>query len=216
MRTSAPIRRLVFSISFFGADAMKPPHKFYDFDPTNLPADILQALGFLLACSAQTEYAVEMAMAAILGIEAHYSAAITAHMSAPLLDNSLRAVAQIRIDDLDALDRLDELLDAVNEALTKRNSYVHGNIGRERDTNQCFLIRIEARGQLEGDSTPISVNNIKSDAHFILDTGLDLIQFTTSLGFGLRFPASPPNRAHKSKAARKKRRKELLRAKTGK
>jgi hypothetical protein len=58
--------------------------KEYDFDPNNLPREILEAIGLVAACSAQTESVVEMGIGGCAGLEADYSVAITTHMNAPL------------------------------------------------------------------------------------------------------------------------------------
>jgi hypothetical protein len=162
--------------------------------------------------SSQTENIVQLAISACLGVEAHYSAAVTTHMTAPLRDHVLRSVAQIRIDNLDALDDLDNLLDNINSAFTKRNLYVHHALARDYDTNQCFIAKTESRGQLESELIPVTVDQIKADADIIREAGLNLMTFLQRNGLELRFPAQPVYRGHKTKAARKKRRKELLRS----
>jgi hypothetical protein len=190
--------------------AMESP-KQYDFDALNIPPHILQALGLVAASSAYAESIVEMAIGGCLGVEVHYGAAITTHMSHPLRDHALRSVAQIRIDDLDTLDKLDEILDNINAAFKKRNLYLHGLIGRDPETNECFIAKIESRGELSSELVPASVNQIKIDANVIRQAGLELVQFMNLIGLAPRFPERPVYRGHKTKAARKKRRKEGLR-----
>jgi hypothetical protein len=214
MRTRAPIRRFVSSSLdiFLGAIAMPAPSraKPFDFDPNKLPKDILESLGFLVAAAAQTENVLEMVLAAILKLEAPYSLAVTTHMNAPLLDHAIRSASQIRIDDLDVLDKIDDLLDAIGDAFAKRNDYVHGQIGSDPDTAKLVLTKIKARGQLEAESIPITSKQIRDDANLVLQSGLALLAFVANLGFLPLFPDQPIYRAHKTKAARKKRRKEIL------
>ncbi len=188
--------------------------KEYDFNPHNLPQDILQAIGLVTTCFAQTQYVVELGIGGCTGVEIEYSIAITTHMNAPLRDHVLRAVAQIRIDNLDDLDELDRLLDQIKIAGNKRNLYAHNKLGRDPDTGNFFAQIIEARGEVDGELVPISADKIKADALFIYQAGMDLMIF---LGGRNLLPTIPPSkrpRAHKSKAARKKRRKELLSAKS--
>ena len=127
------------------------PSIVYDYDPRNLPQDILAAIGLVTACSAQTENMVEMGIGGCLGIEVDYNVAVTTHMNAPLRDNVLRAAAEIRIDDLDALDELDHLLDEINKAFVKRNAYVHHQWCRHPETGEVFTTRIEARGSVDAE-----------------------------------------------------------------
>src|SRR5262245_25346937 len=104
---------------------MQNPMTVYDYDPRNLPPDILAAIGLVTAASAQTEAIVEMAIGGCLGISVEYNTAVTTHMNAPLRDNVLRAAAEIKIDNLDDLDTLDEILDQIKVAFQRRNDYVH-------------------------------------------------------------------------------------------
>lgn len=183
----------------------------FDFDPLKLTADILEALGLIVAASAQTESIIEMAICGCLKVSAMYGPPITAHMNGPLRDNVLRSVAQITIDNLDDLDELDQLLDNINTAIAKRNLYVHNSIGRDKATTDKFYIaKIESRGELDTAAIPVSAQQIKDDANAILQSGLRLMDFLMARDLLAKFPATIPEREHKSKAARKKRRKELL------
>lgn len=184
--------------------------KEYDFDPNNLPSDVLQAIGLVAACSAQTENIVQSGITGCIGVDFEFGAAITTHMAAPLRDHVLRAVAEIKIDDLDALDALDQLLDDVNEAFRRRNAYLHHTWCRDRDTNQVFTSKTQARGRVEMELLPMPIDQIKSDAAFIYTAGLRLYGFMGSLGLHPTIPASLSSRAHKSRAARKKRREARL------
>jgi hypothetical protein len=190
------------------------PYKEYDFDPRNLPQDVLAAIGLVTACSAQTEHVVEMGIGGCAELDVEYSAAITTHMNAPLRDHVLRAVAQIRIENIDDLDELDRLLDKVNVAFSKRNDYVHHSWCRDPDTGKIFTNITVARGEVDAELIPMSVNQIKADAVLIYQAGMDLMSFLIARGLLPPFPARKRPRAHKSKAARKKRR-EMLRKKGG-
>jgi hypothetical protein len=189
--------------------------KEYDFDPRNLPQDVLATIGLVTACSAQMEYAVEEGIGGCLGVDFEYSAAVTTHMAAPLRDHVLRSVAEIRIDNLNDLDELDRLLDQIKEAFVKRNTYVHHQWCRDPDTGDCFIAKTTARGRVEKDLLLMSIDQIKRDATFIYKAGINLYEFLGSRGLLPPFPTQPRPRGHKSKAARKKRREELLRRKGG-
>jgi hypothetical protein len=58
--------------------------KEFDFDPRNLPDDLLQAIGLTIACGAQTESVISTAIGGCLGLEVEYAAATTTHMTLPL------------------------------------------------------------------------------------------------------------------------------------
>ena len=154
-----------------------------------------------------------MAIGGCLGIDVEYNAAVTTHMSAPMRDNVLRAAAEIRIDNVDALDMLDKILDGVNDAFRRRNAYVHHSWCLDPETGQVFTVKQEARGSVDSELIPVTVNKIKEDAIFIYGAGMSLMRFITRHKLFPTFPAQLRPRGHKTKAARKKRRKNLLRGK---
>jgi hypothetical protein len=186
------------------------PSIIFDYDPRNLPQPILSAIGLVAAASAQTENIVEMGIGGCLGVESDYSMAVTTHMNAPLRDNVLRSAAEIKIDDVDDLDELDELLDAVNAAFTKRNMYVHNSWCQHPTNGTVYIQTTVARGSVDSELVPITTAKISADATEIYDAGINLLKFLNRLNLLPPLPAARRERAHKTKAARKKRRKALL------
>jgi hypothetical protein len=184
--------------------------KEYDFDPRNLPHDLLAAIGLMTTSAAQTEDCVESAIAGCLGVDFEYGKAVTTHMTAPLRDSVLRSVAELKIDDLDALDELDQLLDNVNDANTKRNAVVHHAWCRDPETGAVFTHRETSRTRFESDLLPMSVDQVKSDALFVYEAGMALYSFLMAHKLLPPFPPEDRFRGHKSKAARKKRREAML------
>jgi hypothetical protein len=186
------------------------PTKVYDYDPHSLPPDVLQAIGLIAACSAQNEYIIKQGIGGCLGVDIEYTDAVTTHMSSPHRDDVLRAVAEIKIDSLDDLDALDILLDTIKEGFTKRNGYIHHSWCRDPQTNKCFTAQITARGRVEVELVPVAVEEIIKDADFIYDAGMALYAFLAEHGLLPPIPPKARPRAHKSKAARKARRKKKL------
>ena len=184
-------------------------YKKYDFDPRTLPQDLLAAIGLMTASAAQTEGVVEWAIAGCLGLDIEYGMAVTTHMAMPLRFSALRSAAEIRIDDLDALDELDGLLDLLHEAFNKRNAIVHHTWCRHPPTGEVFTVKSTARISVQSDLLPMSVDRVKSDALFVYDAGIKLMSFLYRLNLA---PSPPPlrPRGHKSKAARAKRRNATL------
>jgi hypothetical protein len=186
------------------------PSKVYDFDPRNLPQDLLAAIGLMTASAAQTEICVQAGIAGCLGVDIEYGKAVTTHMAAPLRDSVLRAAAEIRINDLDALDELDQLLDAINDGYIKRNAIVHHSWCRDPDTGAVFTHKETSRARYESDLIPMSIDQVKSDALFVYSAGMSLYSFLMAHGLLPPFPPKDRFRGHKSKAARKKRREAKL------
>lgn len=182
-----------------------------DFSPWNLPTDILEAVGLIATCSAQTEHVVQNGIAGCLGVDVEYGMAITTHMTTPLRDHVLRAAAEIRIDSLDDLDELDELLDEIEEAFKVRNAYIHNSLAMDKATGEVFSVKATARGSVDVELLPVTVDKIKADATRIYVAGLALYQFLQSRDLLAVTPPARP-RGHKTSAARKKRRKALLKS----
>jgi hypothetical protein len=193
------------SLECFGISEPKE----YDFHPYNIPPEYLQTIGLAIACSAQTESIVEMAIAGCLGVDFEYGLATTMHMAMPLRFSVLKSVAEIRIDNLDDLDELDRLINAVEDAFDKRNALAHRQWGTDPETGEVFTIKQQARSRLEMDLLPMSIDQVKADALFIYMAGMKLTTFLSRRGLLPPFPPKPRPRHHKSKAARKKRRESL-------
>ena len=181
----------------------------FDFDPRNLPASYRKAIGLVAAASAQTESMVQYAICAFLQVDAEYGWAVTAHMNSQMRDQVLRATAEIRIDDLDALDALDDLMERIGAANGKRNGHVHAEWCRDPKTGLVYAASVKARGRVESTMVKVTVEDIKADADTIYKLGIELFNFVHAMG--LEAPIPPPSRprGHKSKAARKQRRKAM-------
>jgi hypothetical protein len=184
-------------------------HKEYDFDPQNLPQELLAAIGLMTTSAAQTEGILEWAIAGCLGLDVEYGMTVTTHMAMPLRFSALRSAAEIRIDDLGALDELDGLLERLEEAFNKRNAIGHHTWCRHPPTKEVFTIKNTARTSVQQDLIPMTIDHVKRDALFVYDAGMKLMSFLSRLNLA---PPPPPlrPRGHKSKAARKKRRNAQL------
>ena len=184
----------------------------YDYDPHNLPREILAAIGLVATCASQTEGIIEMAIGGCLGVTVEYAAAVTSHMNAPMRDQTLRAAAEIKLDDLDALDELDRIMDSVNASFARRNLYLHNMIGAD-PSGKIFATSITARGSVDVDIVPLTADSIRKDATAIYVAGMELMSFMRKHKILPKFPSAHRPRDHKTRAARKKRRKAMLEGK---
>ncbi len=194
---------------------MSAPVKQYDFDPRNLPHDLLGAIGLMTACAAQTESIVEMAIHGILGVDFEYGMAVTTHMAMPQRFSVLRASGEIRIDDLDSLDELDDIISELEKAFALRNAVVHHTWCIDPQTKEVFTIKDSARASVRKELIPMTVKNVKRDSLFVYGIGMRLMLFLTTHRLMPLLPDAVRPRDHKSASARKKRRENLLREKPG-
>ncbi len=180
--------------------------KIYEYDPRKLPPAYLKAIGAVTAAFAQTESLAQALLAGCLGLDAEYGMAVTTHMTAPLRDGVLRAVAEIRFEVAD-LDELDDILDRFQVAVDKRNAIAHRGWCQDESTGQVFTIKTSARGSVQTSLIEMSVDQVESDAALIYEVGMDFMRFMVLRDLYPRLPPPRP-RGHKSKAARKAARKK--------
>ncbi len=183
------------------------PEVIYDFDPRNLPPEMLRAIGLVAAASSQTEHVVQSLIGGLLGIDNIETLALTTHMAAPLKDHVVRALAELSAPSPAQLDQIDDLMDAVNDAFDKRNLIVHNAIARHPVTGECFSYRQKARGSLQLSLIPVTAEEFARDAALIYEAGMDLMRFMISRGIGPRERIRPIRAAlDRRKKAREKRR----------
>ena len=94
-----------------------------------------------------------------------------------------------------------------NNVLPKRNAIAHHAWCQEPDTGDIFTERRTARGSIESELIPMTIDKVKSDAALIYNAGMELITFLRKHDLLPAFPPLQRPRAHKTRAARKKRRK---------
>jgi hypothetical protein len=125
---------------------------------------------------------------------------VTTHMTMPLRFDVLRSAAELRIDDLDALNALGALLDRLKKAFDKRHA------GRDPETDNVVMVKEKARQRVEIEAVPMSADQVNSDALLIYSAGIELYEFLKAHRLLPPFPSAPRPRWHKSKEERKKRR----------
>lgn len=153
------------------------PEVIYDFDPRNLPPDLLRAIGLMAAASAHTESVLQHFIGGLLGIDALEALALTTHMSAPLKDSVARALIELNGISAETIDQVDDLLDAIKDATAARNVVVHNSFARHPETGEVFSYRESARGSLQISLQPVRVEQIEKDAALIYEAGMDLMRF---------------------------------------
>lgn len=146
-----------------------------EFDPFNLPYDLLAAIGLITACAAQTENIIEMAIGGIAGVDALTGWAITCHMPMPLRLSALRSLASIRLRDVALVQSLEDLISTIERAQGPRNRYVHGKFGMLN--GQIVLTNVQARTHLQSESTLMTVDQIKREAITLQMAGMELMRF---------------------------------------
>ncbi len=179
----------------------------YDSDPRNLPPEYLQAIGLVVAASAQTESIMQTFIGALLGIDNINTIALTAHMVAPLKDHIARTLIELNTRYTELVDRVDDLLDSVNDALAKRNTIVHNAFSIHPATKEILSRRLKARGSLQLELRPVSVEELMQDALLIYEVGMEVMRLMLELDIVPSRRSVPLNEPlNRSKKARDSRR----------
>ena len=179
----------------------------YDFDPRNLSPEYLQAIGLVVAASAQTESVMQNFIGVLLGIDDMDTLAVTTYMGAPLKDQVARTLTELKAPHVEAVDEIDDLLDAIKDAWEKRNVIVHNALVIHPETREILSHRLKARGSLQLELKPIAVEEIQAAATQIYEVGMDLMRFMMASGLGPNFRTQPLreplNRGKKARAERR-------------
>ncbi|HXG99518.1 MAG TPA: hypothetical protein VNI79_03770 [Sphingomicrobium sp.] len=179
-----------------------------DFTPTNLPQDILAAIGLMSAAASSTDNIIEMAIAGMLGIDGEQGYAVTAHMSAPLRVGVLKSAAEIALTSADALNDLDNILLTIKKAVEDRNAMVHGSWCLQPSDGAVLLVQQEARTHVAISSRPVTVDEIKRKAVTLYEVGMDLMQFIIDMDKVPALPSETRTRGVNTPKARKAARKK--------
>lgn len=183
------------------------PEVLYDFDPRNLPPEMLQAVGLVVASAAQTESVVQDFICGLLGIDMFVGRALTNQMSARLKDQVSRAIAELNGPSVSEVDRIDDLLDAINAAYAKRNAIVHGALCQHPATGEVLSYREQSRGSYRMSLQPVTAAAFENDALLIYEAGMNLMRFMTSRGIVPRNRTrdlhAPIDRRQKARAERR-------------
>ena len=146
-------------------------------------------------------------MGALLTADNVETIALGVNMSAPMKDDIMQAVTELNAPSASQLDRIDDLLDAILEAMVGRNSIAHCAFGKHPETGEIFRLKEKARGSLQVDFQPVTVDELKDTAKKIYDSGIALHQFMVSRHLGPIMRAGsrrePINRGKKARAERR-------------
>ena len=178
----------------------------YDFDPRNLPPELLQAIGLVATAAAQTEATLQDLIGGLLGLDNVQTLALTAQLSGMMKDHIGRALSELGAPTVAEVDALDNLLDRVNSAMEKRNTLLHNQLYRHPETGEVSSMRTSARGSLQMKLTPLVIADVERDAAEIYDAGIAVMEFMMQRGIVPRIRNAPMrepiNRSRKARAER--------------
>ena len=185
---------------------MNPNSRYLDFDPRKLPKEYLEAIGLVCTCYAQTEDHVQMAIAGLLGVDIEMGWGVSTHMSAPLRKSVIQSLSEIKFANLDDIETLDKLLEKVDQAASKRNHVVHQVWCRDVQTGEVLRVNTNAKARVSVEHKPISLEDLRAEAIFVYEAGIELFHFLTTKNLVPALPPRERSRLDKRKAIKHKRR----------
>jgi hypothetical protein len=161
--------------------------KIYDFDPRNLPVELLHAIGLLTASSAHTESIVDRGIAGLLKLDWDLGLIVTTHLTMPQRFQMLETTAKRRITDSDLLREFEQHIKKLSEAFECRNRVVHQSWCRDPKTNDLYFIKTAARKELKMEVVGVAAQSVHADAQVMYQVGIDFLSF---LGVNGMLPCS--------------------------
>ena len=175
------------------------PSIIYDFDPNNLPKEYLEAIGLVIACASQTDVVMRDFVGALLKIDNAETVALGTHMSVPMKDDIIRSLTELNAPSASEVDEIDDLLDEIRDAFVMRNAIAHNGFAIHPESGEVLVMSEKARGSLQVELSPITVDQIRLGASRIYDAGMNLMTFMASRGIGPSFRETPIREALKRK-----------------
>lgn len=156
--------------------------KLYDFDPRNLPQELLAALGMLAASSAHTESIVQQAISGFLGLPWNKGLVVTAHLTMPQRFHMLEAAAkEINLDETN-VNELKLHISRLKLAFDQRNQALHRSWCRDQATGCVHVVTETARGKLKVHVEAGDAQTVLDTANEMYDAGMELYKFLGLLG----------------------------------
>jgi hypothetical protein len=183
----------------------------FDFDPSNLPDEYLKAIGLIVVSATETEAVMRDFIGALLGIDNIASLAICTPMPFRLKDDIIRTLNELKAPSDSELDKLDDILDRIAEAIQSRNAIAHSSFPIHPETRQVHRFKEKARGRLSADWVEVSPEELHSIAKEIHEAGLALQSFMAERELGPHHREEPLRKP----ISRKKKARETRRAKFG-
>lgn len=128
--------------------------KLFDFDPHNLPREILQAIGLVIACSVQTESTVEEVIGALFGLTVVPARILTTNMNMQVRAGVLRSAGEARWGDADTYKQFERIVSRVEKAVGERNRLAHLTWQRDPVTGDVLTSKIKGAEWPKGPHGP--------------------------------------------------------------
>lgn len=189
-------------------DLLEPDMIIYDFDPRKLPPDLQRALGLVVAAASHTEGALQQMIAAVLRTDMISANALSAQMSTPQKLDVIRSLVELYAASVDVVDDVDDIIDAIRDAVEKRNGLAHCLFGIHPETKEVIKFKATARGSVVIRVDKVAIHEIEDIGHEIYWSGIKLVELMGKLNAAPSAPRPMRQKLARSRAARDRRRAE--------
>jgi len=155
--------------------------KTYDFDPRNLPQDLLSAIGLVVASAAYAEDIIDQAIGGMSRLDFEYTGCLTTHLTMPIRFKALRSTAKITLSENDLTVLLD-IVARLEKAFEERNAVVHNVWVRDPDDGGVIMLKETASREYKIDLVPKTIPAVQAVAANLYAVAMELEVFIGARG----------------------------------
>lgn len=155
--------------------------KVYDFDPRNLPQELLTALGLVVASAAYAEDIIDQAIGGMSRLDFEYTGCLTTHMTMPIRFKALRSTAKITLPKED-YDTLLDIVSRLEKAFDERNAIVHNVWVTDPGGGETILLKETASREYKIDLIAKSTRAVQTVAANLYAVAMELYVFIGARG----------------------------------
>lgn len=166
--------------NFRMAHEPEPPYDF-DFAPSKLPSEFLQAIGLMSVSWENLEHSISQAIGGLLNTDPAMTTAVTIHLSMPQKLDQLKALSEIRFGKSSAEHKkICGFIARIKASQPKRNSVVHNNWCIEKKSQKVICVGFSARGEMKVKFSAPTADQVKEDAKEVHALSLEIFMYLAS------------------------------------
>jgi hypothetical protein len=150
----------------------------FDFAPTSLPKEFLEAIGLMSASWANLDSTISNAIGGLLDIDSTMALAITAHASLPQKFDQLKTLAHLKFgDESKQYQKILEYIEQAKSCQRKRNEVVHNAWCIDTKTGKVHHVAMTARGKVKIQIAAPTAEQVRLDAFNVNKLSLEIFMF---------------------------------------
>lgn len=149
----------------------------YDFDPRNLPSELLRAIGLNVVAATHSEQLLNDSIAGLLGTDVEKGIALNAHTSLPQRASIAISLAEIRFGEVDVVVEFEDIVTRLRDAISARHSAAHDTFVLQLPEKKVVRLSYQARTEVSVTKSEVSIAHLEAQALDIYEAGIALEVF---------------------------------------